>query len=435
MLLPDDHRYDRARAAWNLAVDQRPAAIAYPADAGEAAEVVRAAAAAGLRIAPQATGHNAGPLGPLGEAVLVRTSGMIGTTVDPVARRARVRAGVRWLDVTEAAARHGLAARHGSSPTVGVLGYSLGGGLGWYARALGQQADAITAAELVTAGGELVRADAAHETGLLWALRGGGGNFGLVTALEFELFPAPEVYAGTLLWDVRHTEAVLRRWIDWAAGAPDEVTTTLRVLRLPDSLGGAWAGRSLVTVDGAVLGAAERAAKLLRPLRELAPAVDTFTAGPARTLVHRPAYPGGPVELAADSAVLGDLPPAAVDALLAVAGPGATAAVPLVELRQLGGALSRPDPARGPLSMMDGRFLLSAATILGGPPLAYERGPAACRRVVDAVAAYATGRPCLNFTTRAVDTRTAYPEGVWERLKVIRAAVDPDGLWLANHPI
>ena len=194
--LPGDDGYDAARQGFNLAVDQRPAAVAYPADAHEVAEIVKAARANGLRVAPQATGHNAGPLGSLDRSILVKTSGLGGVEIDAADRIARVGAGVLWEEVVNAAAPYGLIALHGSSPNVSVTGYSLGGGMGWLARSHGLQANSVTAIELVTADGELVRTDAQHDPELFWALRGGGGNFGIVTALEFRLYPLSEVYAG-----------------------------------------------------------------------------------------------------------------------------------------------------------------------------------------------------------------------------------------------
>ena len=194
--LPGDDGYDAARQAFNLAVDQRPAAVAYPADEHEVAAIVRAAREHGLRVAPQATGHNAGPLGSLDRSILVKTSGIGGVEIDAVNRIARVGAGVLWEEVVDAAAPYGLIALHGSSPNVSVTGYSLGGGMGWLARSHGLQANSVTAIELVTADGELVRTDAQHDPELFWALRGGGGNFGIVTALEFRLYPLSEVYAG-----------------------------------------------------------------------------------------------------------------------------------------------------------------------------------------------------------------------------------------------
>ena len=201
-----DAGYDAARTPWNL-TDQRPAAVAVPRDAAEVAAVVRAAAAAGLRVAPQSTGHNAGPLAATGlaDVVLVRTTALQEVVVDAARRRCRVGGGVEWQAAVEAVAPHGLACLHGSSPNVGVAGYSLGGGIGWYARKLGLATSHLTAVEVVLADGRIVRADAEHHAELFWAVRGGGGNFGVVTALEFELFEIPTAYAGMMIFDAART--------------------------------------------------------------------------------------------------------------------------------------------------------------------------------------------------------------------------------------
>src|SRR3954468_6625706 len=221
--LPGDDGYDAARQAFNLAIDQRPAAVAFPGDASEVADVLRQARAAGLRVAAQTTGHNAGPLGSLERTILVRTSSLGGVEIDPVRRIARVGAGVMWEEVVDAAAPHGLIALHGSSPNVGVAGYSLGGGMGWLARSHGLQCNSVTAIELVTVEGELIRTDADNDPELFWALRGGGGNFGVVTALEFRLYPLREIYAGFMLWDWSESARVLAAWAEWALEAPDHV--------------------------------------------------------------------------------------------------------------------------------------------------------------------------------------------------------------------
>jgi len=170
---PSDETWDEARQAWNLAVDQRPAAVVYAESADDVVATVDFARVRGLRVAPQGTGHNAAPLGPLAETVLLETSRMRAVAIDPESRTARVEAGVLWLEVVEAAAEHGLAALAGSSPDVGVVGYTLGGGLSWLARKFGIAGNSVTAVELVTADGRLVRADSDNEPELFWALRGG----------------------------------------------------------------------------------------------------------------------------------------------------------------------------------------------------------------------------------------------------------------------
>src|SRR4051812_22815410 len=219
--LPGDPAYDEARLPWNLQADSHPAAVAYPAFPGEVSTVLRAAASVGLNVAPQGTGHGAPPLaGHLRDAVLLRTSAMTELRVDARRRTARVGAGVLWGDVVERAGRVQLAALHTSSPGVGVVGSSLGGGLSWYARQHGLQCSAITAVELVLADGTFVRATDEVDSDLLWAARGGGGGFGVVTALEFDLLPVSTVYAGMLAWDWTQAQRGLTAWGVWAARGP-----------------------------------------------------------------------------------------------------------------------------------------------------------------------------------------------------------------------
>ena len=191
---PQDSGWDEARLSFNLSADQQPAAVIHTADARDVSATVRFASEHGLRLAPQVTGHGAVAL-ELDGTLLLKTTEMKGVEIDAGARRARVGSGVTWAEVLEPAAAEGLAALHGSSGTVGVVGYTLGGGLGWYGRKHGLQANSVTAIELVNAEGEELRADHETEPELFWALRGGGGNFGVVTALEFELIPVTEVYA------------------------------------------------------------------------------------------------------------------------------------------------------------------------------------------------------------------------------------------------
>jgi FAD/FMN-containing dehydrogenase len=234
VVLPGDERYDGAWRAWNLAVDQRPAAVAFPESAAEVAAAIRYAAGRGLRVAAQGTGHNAGPLGPLADTVLVRTDRMRGIRIDRKTRTARAEAGVIWIDVVQAAATDGLATLAGSSPDVGVTGYTLGGGLSFLGRKYGLAASNVTAAELVTADGRLVRADHEHEPDLFWALRGGGGSFGVVTALEFRLFPHTQAYAGALWYPIGRAPEVLHAWRELTRGpVPDELTHDRTAAQLP----------------------------------------------------------------------------------------------------------------------------------------------------------------------------------------------------------
>ncbi|MDN5859566.1 MAG: FAD-binding protein, partial [Pseudonocardia sp.] len=331
-----DAAYDEVRVPWNLRVDPRPAAVAYPAFPSEVADVVRAAAAAGLRIAPQGTGHGAPPLaGRLDDAVLLRTSAMTELHVDAERRTARVGAGVRWGDVVARAGRVGLAARHTTSPGVGVVGSSLGGGLSWYARHGGLQCSALTAVEVVLADGTFVRATDGQDSDLLWAARGGAGGFGVVTALEFDLLAAQRVYAGMLAWDWRHAHQVLRVWAQWAGAATDTVTSIARLFQAPDAdwLPAEVRGRRLVVVDTVTLGDPAHAEQVLAPLRALRPELDTCGHVPAASVARMNLDPEAPTAAYADSVLLADLPDRAVEALVAAAGPDSGSGLQFVELR------------------------------------------------------------------------------------------------------
>jgi FAD/FMN-containing dehydrogenase len=180
-----DPDWDATRQVFNLATDLKPAAVALPRDQDDVIAAVDYARESGLRVAPQATGHNADAHGSLEDTLLVDVRELQEVSVDARARRVRVGAGVKWERVSPKLSEHGLAGLHGSSPDVGVAGYSLGGGMGWLARMHGLQANSVTAIELVTADGRLARVDEEHEPDLFWALRGGNGNFGVVTANVF----------------------------------------------------------------------------------------------------------------------------------------------------------------------------------------------------------------------------------------------------------
>ncbi len=435
--LPGSDGYDAGRGAWQAHLDQRPALLAYPADAQEVAELVGFARERGLRVAPQGTGHNAAPLGDLSGALLLRTSAMAGVSIDPERRIARAAAGVLWEDVVDAAAPHGLYPLHGSSPDVGVVGYSLGGGIGWAARRHGLQADSLTAVELVTADGRVLRADHDHHADLFWALRGGGGNFGVVTAVEFRLYPYREAYAGMLVWDWSESERVLGGWADWSRTAPDAVTTSLRILQVPDIDGPpeALRGRNVVAIDGAVLGLPEQDARaVLAPLRAMAPADDLWGPMPAPALVRLHGDPEEPTPAVSAARLLGPLDRDGVAAFAGAAGPGSGSPLLVAELRQLGGALGRRPAGAGALGMLAGDFALFAVAIAPTPQAA-AAGQAGADRLARAMAPWATGGHYLNFAESRVPTRMGYGDAAYARLLAVRAAYDPGGLMAANHEI
>ncbi|WP_432479482.1 FAD-binding oxidoreductase [Nocardioides sp. GXQ0305] len=432
--LAGDAAYDEVRLPWNLQADSRPAAVAYPAFPSEVADVVRAAASVGLRVAPQGTGHGAPPLaGRLDDAVLLRTSAMTELQVDADRRTARVGAGVRWGDVIDRAASHGLAALHTTSPGVGVAGSSLGGGLSWYARHAGLQCSMLTAVELVLADGTFVRATDSDDSELLWAARGGSGGFGVVTALEFDLLPVPQAFAGMLAWDWTHAHQVLCAWGEWAGEAPESVTSIARLLQAPDDpwLPADVRGRSLVVIDAVSVGDPARSEEVLAPLRALRPELDTFDVVPASAVARLHIDPEAPTAVYASSVLLDDLPDRAVEALLAAAGPGSGSELLFVELRQLGGALSRPAPRRGALDRMDGAFLALGVGVDTGAGWGAVREDA--HRVLGVLDPWATGSAYLLMDDEPADESAGWPTASWERLTSLRATADPGGLFVPPH--
>ncbi len=433
--LPGDAGYDTARVPWNVAVEHHPAAVAYPAFPDEVVEVLSAARAAGLAVAPQGTGHGAAPFeGRLETAVLLRTSAMTELRIDRERRRARVGAGIQWGEVVAAAGAQGLAALHASSSDVGVVGYSLGGGISWYARSAGLQSSSVTAVEVVLADGSFVRASADSEPELFWALRGGGCGLGVVTAIEFDLLPLPTVVAGMLVWDWAQADKVLPAWAEWSHEAPDAVTTSLRLLQVPDlpEIPAELRLRQLVVVDGCALGTDAEAAELLAPLRALRAELDTFARVPAEALARLHLEPEGPTPGYARSALLAGLPHEAIETLLSVAGPGSDSTLVIAEVRQLGGALGRRDPRGGALDRLDGAFLALGIGI-DPDPVRYARLVDDAGRLLEALEPWGTGGHYLPMLDDEVDARTGFPAEAFNRLSAVRQAVDPDGLFVAQH--
>ena len=232
-VFPEDEGWDEARRAWNLAADQHPSAVAFVESAADVAAVLRHASERGLKVAAQGTGHGAAPLPPLDETILIKTERMRGIEVDAAGRTARVEAGVLAMELGAAAQQHGLSFLPGSSPDVGVIGYTLGGGLGWLGRRYGFACNRVSAIELVSADGEARRVDAGNDADLFWALRGGGGAYAVVTALQVDLVPVSEAFGGAIVLPAEAGAGAIRAYRDWAAAAPEEVTSSVRFLRPP----------------------------------------------------------------------------------------------------------------------------------------------------------------------------------------------------------
>jgi FAD/FMN-containing dehydrogenase len=437
VVLPGDPEWDAARLAWNLAVDQRPAMVALPETSDDVAAVVAYAAQAGLRVAVQGTGHGAGARGgELSDSILLKMERMRRVQIDAAGRTARVEAGVIWSEVAEAAAEHGLATLAGSSPDVGVVGYTLGGGLSWLGRRYGLAASSVVSVEIVTADGELRRIDAETDADLFWAVRGGGGSFGAVTAIEFALFPLAEVYAGVMLWPIERASEILHAWREWAADMPDDMTSVGRLLQLPaiPDIPEPLRGRSFVAVEAFYLGDEAEGAGLVAPIRALGPEIDTVATIPVAALQHVHMDPEHPVPGLGDGMLLDDLSATSIDALVAAAGPGSGSPFLSVEVRQLGGAIARPAAGGGAVSHLDADFALYAVGIAMSP----EQAAAISAHVSllhDALAPWAAETTYLNFAEADIAGDRLFGPYAHHRLRAVKAAYDPADLFRSNHPV
>jgi FAD binding domain len=436
-VLPGDETWDSARQAWNLAADQHPAAVAHAADAADVARVIDFARQHGLRVAVQATGHGAGAMGPLEDTVLLKTDRLTGVEIDPAASRARIEAGTLSADVAVSAGEAGLAALLGSSPDTGVIGFTLGGGVGWLGRRYGLASNAVKAIEVVTADGRQRRVDSENDAELFFALRGGGGSFGAVTAIEVELFAVADVYAGTVAWPAEMAGEIAHAYGDWLANVPDEITAALRFLNLPPlpDLPEPLRGRSLVDVTGAFVGDPAAGEELMRPLREIGGAVwDTWEVQPAAALRQLAMDPEQPVPGIGDHVLLGELTPELADALVRVGGMDSGSPLLGFQVRQLGGALGREPDGAGALGSVDGEHI-----VFGVGAAFDEAARAAVDEHLDLVlselAPYSTGRRFLNFADRPGDVSAFFSPEVWRRLTAAKAEYDPGDLFRANHPI
>jgi hypothetical protein len=434
---PTDSEWDAARQAWNLVADQRPALVVLAAAPEDITATVRFAAANGLRVAAQSTGHGATSLADLAGTILLRTSRLNGVTVDPAARTAQVQAGASWRDVGAAAGEHGLVALHGFSGGVGVAGYTLGGGIGWLARRHGYASSHVRSFDVVTAVGNGLHVDPQREPDLFWALRGGGGGPVVVTSLELELFPLGEAFAGSLLWPIEQASEVVHAYREWTTGLPDTVTSTVRLMRFPPApeLPEPLRGRSLVSITLAFAGSESEGNAVVAPLRAIAPAyLDTLAMVPGSALGELSGDPPGPLPAIGNALLLEAFTAEVADAFVELAGPGVESPLTQLEIRQLGGALVKPTSDPGAAGALAAAILVYGV----GVPVTPEVGKAiesALGAVEERLAPWiATPRSVLTFNERGRGIRELFPPAVADRLANVTAAYDPRGLFVANQP-
>ena len=436
---PEDPEYATATAAWCAGVRHTPALVVLPETAADVATAVGFARDHGLPVAVQATGHGAAK--PCNHGLLINTSRMQGVTVDPVAGTARVEAGTKWNAVIPIAQEHGLAPLNGSSSDIGVVGYTLGGGTGWMARKYGFAADRILSADLVTADGAALHISETENDELLWALRGGSGNFGIVTALEFELVPVTQVYGGGVVYPLVQSPTVLPAFAAWVETLPEEITASVAIMRLPPmpELPPMLRGQEVVIVRACGVGDLTAAATAIAPMRKLGtPLLDTFAVMPYTAIDAISMDPVDPMPLLSATSLLEELSPSAIDALLAVAGPGVDSPVLMIELRYIAGASERSPRSGGNANRDSAPFTLYAIGVAGDPE-GRSVVQSDLERVVTQLAPFASGKVFLNFLGDGdwgpERTRAAYTADDYARLQRIKAKVDPENRFCFNHNI
>jgi FAD/FMN-containing dehydrogenase len=415
--------------AFNTLIQHEPDVVVAAATEADVAAAVRFAAEHGLAVHVRATGH--GAEAPITSGLMISTQRLDTVELDPGTRTATIGAGARWRAVIDAAAPFGLAPVTGSSVNVGAVGYTLGGGLGPLVRSHGFTSDWARAFRVVTATGEIVTADAHSNPDLFWALRGGKGGLGVVTQLTIELAAIPSLYAGGLFFDGANVETALRAWVDWLPSAPESVSTSVALLRMPDLefIPAPLRGRNLVNLRFAFAGDAAEGERMLAPLRAAAPVYIDGVGPMALTdvaTIHNDPEAGGPSWT--QGIGLGSVDQDLITALLELAGPDADSPFVAVELRHLGAAAARDVPEGSSVGGRDAAAMLSL--IAAGP------GAAAAAAKADAIkqaaAPWLSATTTVNFAgdiTRDGSIERSWPADIAARLATIRAQYDPQHLF------
>ena len=430
VLDPADAQYAAEAAGYNLAVAHRPDVVVAALDAADVVATVRWAALNEVPLAVQATGHGAER--PLAGGILLSTKRLRSVTVDPAARTATVGAGTRWREVIDAAAPHGLAPLNGSSSDVGVVGYTLGGGLPVLGRTFGFAADSVVSFDIVTMDGGARTVSRTQEPALFDLLCGGGAGLAVVTAVTFRLYRVAELYGGALVFDGEHAEAVLRSFAAWAPRLGDASNTAIRFLRAPDApdVPRELAGRLTVHVSFAHVGRGGEAA--LAPMRAAAPVlIDAVGTLPYAEVDRVFSDPETPMPYLTGGAGLLALDEGAIQAILAVAGPAAQCLLPLVDIRLLGGAMTS-DAGRAASAHGLGYAVHTVGVL--APPIA-EAVPGAIQTVLGALAPFGNGRTPRNFLGDLEDASAAWTDEVGALLAAARAEFDPQGLLRRGAPM
>ena len=427
VLGPADAAYDEARQGWNLAIDQRPAVVVRAAEADDVVAAMEFAAGRALPVAVQATGH--GTRIPADAALLIETSAMNAVEVDPSARTARIGAGARLQDVIAAAEPHGLVAPVGYAPTVGAVGYTLGGGHGWYARAHGLAVDAVRALDVVTATGEPRRLHPGSDE-LAWGMLGYGAGLAVTTGMELALAPVDELSGGRLTWPIQRAGEVLATYAEISMELPESVSLDAALLQ------GTWPATGTVrsiAVDGVALGPPERLMDAVAPLRRIPDLQqDSIAARRPRDLYEVTDDWVAPTHQHYHGELLDRLDERAVDAIVRTC---ATESAPWTSLRirRLGGAVAGAREGTSAIGPVDASHLFLGVTV-DADPLAGQRAATAADELRSALAGRLSGAAIPNFVGNTAAAAGHRPREA-ERLQALKSRVDPADLLRFHLPL
>jgi hypothetical protein len=431
----DEPGYSDETAGFQTGAHRAPDVIVGATGPADVSAAVRFAAARDLPVAVQGTGHG---LATLTGGVLVTTARMSGIEVDPDARTARFEAGVSWSDVVRQTAPYGLAPLSGSAPHVCAMSYLLGGGIGLMVRKYGYAADHVRSIDVVTAAGEQLHVTADSDPDLFWALRGGRDNFGVATSAEIDLMPVEHIYGGGMFFDAgQYAERALTTWRRWVADQPEEMSGSIALVPFPDvpALPEPLRGKHVVHIRIAYLGTPEDGERLVEPLREIGPRImEKVGELPYTESGSICNDPTDPMPYHGTGLLLTDVDDDFIRTLLAEGGPGAERKF-ILELRHLGGAVTRPPAAANSVGHRDAGFAFGVLSRLG--PVDAKTAQAAQTALVAAVRPW-TAWLCLNFTygvRTAEEISTAYDVADYRRLTELKARYDEDNMFRLNHNI
>jgi len=440
LVRPSDPDYDQTRAIWNGAHDRYPTLIARCTGVADVVRALEFARSEELTVAVRAGGHSIPGYSSVDGGIVIDLSSMQGIRVDPEKRTVRAEAGVTWSAFDHETQAFGLATTGGLVSSTGIAGLTLGGGIGWLMRKHGLAADNLLAADVVTANGRLVHASEDENPELLWGLRGGGGNFGVVTSLEYQLHPVgPIVTSGAVFYPGDQAGHVLRAYRDWVTGAPDELTTLVNLLTAPPApfIPEAWHGKPLVAVLGMHAGPADAAERALRPLREIAtPVADLFGPMPyvaMQSLIDPLWGPGAYSYMKAG--FLSGLDDQAIDTLVAQ---HATVTSPKTEIhiQHLGGAVARVPPHATPFVGRDAPFVLNIVASTFTPD-GYPEAVDWAQETYSALTPALTGGAYVNFLSDEGEERVeaAYGAETYRRLVALKDEYDPTNVFRLNQNV